>query len=155
MPHRIKTRQDVIDYLAHDKIECLECGKRYHFLPVHIKRVHGLSAEAYKDKFNLPAPTPLAGTDYRQIQREKLQSMIAQGIINYEHLPEAVDLARTAGRGIKRDFDVLEQAKIAANIPKPQLPTGAKRADGRDADKAREYQRAYRKKRKSIKSDVT
>lgn len=81
--------------------------------------------------------------------------MIAQGIINYEHLPEAVDLARTAGRGIKRDFDVLEQAKIAANIPKPQLPTGAKRADGRDADKAREYQRAYRKKRKSIKSDVT
>lgn len=57
-----------------------------------------------------------------------MRRMLADGRITLDHLPETVEAARAATR----------------------LPAGAKRADGRDADHAREYQRMYLQKRNRI-----
>ncbi|HEP0989111.1 TPA: MucR family transcriptional regulator [Serratia marcescens] len=98
--------------MAGDLVECLECGKKFEFLPVHIKRMHGLSADEYRERYNIPAGIPLAGKAYREVQRQKLIAMQKDGVIDYSHLPKAEKSARRAGRGDKRDFDRAKQAAI-------------------------------------------
>lgn len=108
----------------------------------------------YRDKFNIPATTPLAGVAYRQKHREKLQRIIDEGKIDYSHLPTATELAVGSERSQRRDFDLAEQSKRASNIEHNLLPDGAKRADGRDAIKSREYQRSYRAMKKRIREKL-
>lgn len=144
----IDSREAVEAYLNHDRIECLACGKRFEFLPIHIKRAHGMTAAEYREAYNLPSKTPLAGRAYRAMQREKMNRLIADGIVTHDHLNDLIENNKTKGRGEKREYDLKRQKEIAKNIPRKQLPAGAKRKNGRDADKAREYQREYRARKK-------
>ncbi|MEQ9844602.1 MucR family transcriptional regulator [Pectobacterium brasiliense] len=115
---RINSRAELNDYLNHDKIECLECGKRFSFLPTHLRKSHGMSATEYRERFNLPVSTPLAGLSYRASHRDKLQQMVRDGDFDYSHLPVAEKSARRAGRGKRRDFDLAEQSDRARPIHK-------------------------------------
>ncbi|HCU0229319.1 TPA: MucR family transcriptional regulator [Proteus mirabilis] len=151
---RINNREELAEYLAHDKIECLECGKRFSFLANHITKIHHMTLSDYRDKFNIPATTPLAGVAYRQKHREKLQRIIDEGKIDYSHLSTATELAVGSERSQRRDFDLAEQSERASNIEHNLLPDGAKRADGRDAIKSREYQRSYRAIKKRIREKL-
>lgn len=139
-----KSRNEVDKYCQHEQIECLECGRWYSFLPPHLHRTHGMTADEYRERHNLPASAPLAGSTYREAHRAKIKRQVASGGLNYQHLAQATEAAKTAGRGKLRDYDQQDRANRAANIKHDQLPAGAKRADGRDADHAREYQRQYR-----------
>ncbi|WP_061799500.1 MucR family transcriptional regulator [Serratia ficaria] len=112
MAGRINSRAEAEAYVAGDLVECLECGKKFAFLPVHIKRMHGLNAEEYRERYNIPAGIPLAGKAYREMQRQKLVAMQKDGILDYSHLPKAEKAARRAGRGDKRDFDRQSQSHI-------------------------------------------
>ncbi|HAV0413628.1 TPA: MucR family transcriptional regulator [Salmonella enterica] len=147
----IKNKQDVADYLSGDKIQCLECGKIFQMLGTHLLKAHGMTSAEYREKFNLPAETPLAGIAYRQVQRDKMNRLIKEGVVTHWHLADAVEKARTAGRGKRQDFDLSEQKermKRNAHYQDRTLPPGSKRADGRDADRFREYQRASRAQKK-------
>lgn len=121
------------------------------FLPPHLRRAHGISADEYRREFGLAAGTPLASESYRAMQRDKLNRMIADGTLTYEHLPQAVEAAKSATDRPKRGAALDKQREVMA-ATKPwqahRLPPGAKRADGRDADHAREYQREYRRLKK-------
>ncbi|MHA6885744.1 MucR family transcriptional regulator [Ralstonia pseudosolanacearum] len=134
-------------YLAHDRIECLVCGKRFTFLAPHLRRAHGMSADEYRQAFALPAMTPLAGLAYREAHRAKLVRMVAYGSFDYSHLERATNAAKDAPRPTKQPADALQHA-TAMQLVQPwntnRLADGTKRADGRDADRAREYQQAYR-----------
>ena len=128
-----------------DRIECLLCRRAFAFLPAHLRKSHGMTTAEYRAEFRIPVGRPLAGDGYRQMQREKFARLVAAGAIGWDHLPEAVEKAR----GVERTprVDGLEQSeRIRRTKPweAKQLPPGAKRADGRDADRAREYQRQYR-----------
>lgn len=147
----VKNRQDVSDYLSGDKIQCLECGKMFQTLGTHLLKIHGMTAAEYRERFNLPAETPLAGVAYRQAQRDKMNRLIKDGVITHWHLADAVEKARTAGRGRRREFDLAEQKeriKRNSHYKERTLPPGSKRADGRDADRFKEYQRARRAQKK-------
>lgn len=75
--------------------------------------------------------------------------MQANGAISYDHLPAATEAAKSRPR-VER-VDLAKQAERARMIPRQQFQPGEKRADGRDADRAREYQRAWRAKQKAKK----
>lgn len=145
---RINSREDLEEYLNHEKIMCLECGKRFVFLPPHLSRSHQMTAIEYRDAYNIPAGAPLAGIEYRKKQSDKMKKMIGRGEIDYEHLPRAVEASLGSERASRRDYDIERQREIARNIERQQLPPGSKLASGKDADKAREYQRKYRAKNK-------
>ncbi|NDJ59396.1 MucR family transcriptional regulator [Enterobacteriaceae bacterium 4M9] len=113
---RIKSRAEAEQYIDHEKIECLECGKRFAFLPIHINRAHGLSADEYRDRHNIPATIPLAGTAYRAAQRAKIERLKADGRLTCEHLADATEAARSAGRGSKRDYDRKHQAEMMKTV---------------------------------------
>lgn len=147
-PKPFTSQTEVDAYANHDKIQCLLCGKRYSFLPTHLSRTHHVTADEYRQLFNINAGTALAGLLYRAKQREKIERLQAEGRLTYDHLADASEAARGADRR-KTDYQRKQQAELVREV-KPyavnQLPSGAKRADGRDADRAREYQREYRRR---------
>jgi hypothetical protein len=144
-----QTRADVDLYLAGDRIECLECGRFFSFLPRHITRTHQMDAVAYRDKWAIPASRALAGQNYREQHSLKLRRMISDGVIEPAH-DKATEKACKAGSRTKVAWQADQHAmNVATRRPGDHslLPPGAKRVDGRDADRAREYQRAWRAKK--------
>ncbi|MEX0549009.1 MucR family transcriptional regulator [Raoultella terrigena] len=111
-----KTRAEAEAYISGDKLECLECGKRFVLLEKHLRVAHSMTSEEYKQKYNIPVSIPLAGAGYREKQRLKMLRMQENGSIDYSHLGKASEKARTAGRGDRRDFDLKQQADFMKSI---------------------------------------
>lgn len=138
------------------KIKCKICSKEFDFLPTHLRKTHAISADEYRDSYQIPAGVPLCSNSYSKKHAEKIAHMQKTGALTYDHLPDAVAAASTSGRGnITDDTRATRSDRIAQVRPWAvnQLPPGAKRADGRDADRARESQRERRKKHKE-KNDI-
>lgn len=55
------TIDQVATYLSGDEIQCLECGRYFKALPVHIERTHGISAREYKLAHGIPIGLGLVG----------------------------------------------------------------------------------------------
>lgn len=51
-------------------ITCLDCGKQMKMLKRHLSTDHGLTPDAYRERWNLPANYPLVCTDYADTRRE-------------------------------------------------------------------------------------
>lgn len=136
--------------MTDDLIRCLECGRMFRQIGSHLTRAHGISAADYRQKHGLPARHSLASAAYRAAQAEATSRRIADGSLRPDPIA-ASEAARTAGRGQRTAEDLARQADIARAIPRPQLPPGAKRADGRDADRAREVQRLRRAARRGTR----
>lgn len=149
MRRQFESRAQVDDYLAHDRIECLECGNRFQFLGSHLRLAHAMNAAEYRDAWGLPSGTALAGLLYRAAHTEKIRRMQAAGSIDYSHLPDATQASRSAARTRKSTMDTIAHAERMRKLrpgDHSRLPAGATRSGGRDADRAREYQQAYRSK---------
>lgn len=146
----IASAEELAAYLAGDEIECLECGRRFQSLGNHLRRAHQVAPTEYRQRWGIPALAPLAGQAVRATRAAVMRAAIADGRLNYAHLPRATEEASDAGRGIRAEWERRQQAERAASIPHDQLPPGARRADGRDADVAREYQRRRRAAKKAF-----
>lgn len=53
-----------------DSITCLDCGKKMKMLKRHLSTDHGLSTDAYRQRWNLPADYPLVAPNYAEKRRE-------------------------------------------------------------------------------------
>lgn len=109
---KITSLDDVDEYIKYDLIECLECGKWFPFLPVHINRVHQIDAVDYKIRHDLPAQTPLAGVKYREMHQVKMNKLIEDGIVTHEHLEDAIEKARKTDRGQRATYELERQRGI-------------------------------------------
>lgn len=148
-----RTQAEIDEYLAGDLIQCLECGKWFRQITgKHLRLVHELTPDEYRARWALPRLTPLAGRATREARSQVIRRQIESGALTYDHLPTATDAAREAGRPRKVPAQAAAQSERVRKLrpgDHSHLPPGAKRADGRDADRAREYQRGYREKQKS------
>lgn len=146
------TEAEIAEYLSGDLIECLECGHRFRMLTgKHLRLIHDMTPNDYRDRWELPRGTPLAGHATRKLRSEIIKQTISDGAMTYEHLPVAMKLAQQAQRPQKTPASAAaHSARIAELRPgdHSKLPPGAKRADGRDADRAREAQRLRRLNKK-------
>jgi predicted transcriptional regulator len=61
-----------------DYIVCLEDGKRLKMLKRHLRTTYGLSPDAYRRKWNLPADYPMVAPNYAA-QRSKFAKQIGLG----------------------------------------------------------------------------
>jgi predicted transcriptional regulator len=61
-----------------DFIVCLEDGKKLKMLKRHLRTHYGLSPEAYRTKWNLPADYPMVAPNYAK-QRQMLAKQIGLG----------------------------------------------------------------------------
>ena len=80
----IKTKfaepEDVSDYLNADRITCLRCGKAYKALTGHL-RVHGWTAEKYKEFYGLPQKKGLVSSGTRALHRRETLKSIERGVL--------------------------------------------------------------------------
>ena len=137
-----------------DLIQCLECGRWFPSIGSHLHRIHGMTAREYRERHDLPKSHKLAGRAIREAQSVQTRRMIADGTMNNDP-GAASEAARNAGRGYRTRADLAAQAEIARAIPHATIPNGGKRADGRDAVKAREAQRRRRAKQREAQHDRT
>lgn len=109
---KITSLADVNEYIKYDLIQCLECGKWFPFLPIHLNRIHQIDSIDYRIKHDLPAQTPLAGVKYREMHRAKMNKLIEDGIVTHEHLEDAIEKARKTDRGQRATYELERQRGI-------------------------------------------
>ena len=56
--------------IAHDFIVCLNDGRKLRALKRYLKRKYGLSPEAYREKWGLPADYPMVAPAYSELRAE-------------------------------------------------------------------------------------
>lgn len=138
---------EVAEYISGDLIQCLECERWYKQLTGKHLRSHGLTPNEYRDKWGLPRGTPLMGQKSRKIRSNIMREMMDCGKMTHWHLPDACERARRVSRGKYVQAVKEAQSSLAATV-RPgdwsRLPPGSRRANGKNADREREYQRAYR-----------
>jgi predicted transcriptional regulator len=146
-----RTASDVAAYVAGDTIQCLECGGRFRSLAAHLQRAHQMRSAEYRAQWGLPRQTPLMGRALREAHRAVMRANIQDGRIDQPaHAARVRPLANQmpSRRGSRapaaQDARRRGLAAIRDRADPRQLPSGARRASGDDADHKRAYQRAYR-----------
>ena len=85
--------------MSPDAIVCLVCGARFKILRRHLAADHGLTPEAYRAHWGLPADYPLVAPDYADTRSR---------------------LAKQAGLGRKRVPEPEAEPELAAADPEPE-----------------------------------
>jgi hypothetical protein len=117
-----RSREAIIDYLSDDRIICLICGRPFKAMTGHLGAVHEMTADEYKDMYNIPYSYGLARETTRkllsQAQKDKFESDPKQ----LERLRKLVkDNAKARLSGLtkarpKRDFIIAEHTQRGVNL---------------------------------------
>lgn len=75
-----QNKADILNYMDGEKLECLECGKWFKGLGVHVVQAHDMTAADYKQKHGIPMKIGLLGKDLKQKQADHAKAMHAAGI---------------------------------------------------------------------------
>ena len=51
---KFKTKQEIENYFSGDKIQVLLCGKWFQKIPTHLKMIHDISSDEYREIYGLP-----------------------------------------------------------------------------------------------------
>jgi predicted transcriptional regulator len=67
-PHEEQPAVPVEQSIAHDFLICLNDGRKLRALKRYLKRKYGLSPEAYREKWGLPADYPMVAPAYSELR---------------------------------------------------------------------------------------
>ncbi|MDB5531580.1 MAG: hypothetical protein JWR51_4683 [Devosia sp.] len=67
-----QTKEELEHYLGQPRIECLECGRRLKKLGVHLRAIHGVDPDDYREKHGIPYTVGLACPELRDKVREQV-----------------------------------------------------------------------------------
>jgi len=73
------TLEEIRAYFSGDRIVCLRCGKPYGSLGVHLKAIHGLSDDEYREMYGLPWRRGLTGTEANRNISQTIVARIEAG----------------------------------------------------------------------------
>lgn len=80
---RFQTMQECERYISGDKLECLVCGRVYEVLPPHL-RLHDMTAEQYRQTFNIPFKFGLSAKHVRDRLRTSALEQIEKGTLSLQ-----------------------------------------------------------------------
>jgi len=61
---KFETKQEIYNYFSGDKVQCLLCGQWFKRLPTHLKMIHGIGSDEYKEIYGLPWKHGLCGEEF-------------------------------------------------------------------------------------------
>lgn len=76
------TPEEAAEYHNRERFPCLECGKILQYLPRHIRFVHEMTVDEYRDKWNIRGSIPLMGTEIRRMRSDSNRRRIVRGELN-------------------------------------------------------------------------
>lgn len=71
------TREALTQYLAGDKITCLLCGNQFQLLDTHLRSMHGITGEDYREKYGIPYQQALCPTERSERDRQRMIAYLA------------------------------------------------------------------------------
>jgi hypothetical protein len=84
--------EDLDDYFSGEKITCLRCGKEYKSIGVHLKTIHGMEPDEYRDIYGIPWTRGLVCATTKENYAEIAKKNIADGV--FTPSAEQASLAR-------------------------------------------------------------
>jgi len=103
---KFETKKEVNDYFSGDKIQCLLCGKWFQRLPTHLKAIHAMTSDEYREMYGLPWKRGLCSKEHSLKLSEILNKRRANGF-----RPD-IDAAREKSKTSKRRNDQPFMKKI-------------------------------------------
>ena len=76
---KFETKEEVYDYFSGDRIQCLLCGKWFKRLPTHLKAIHEMTSDEYKEMYGLPWKRGLCSKDHSLKLSENLKKRHTNG----------------------------------------------------------------------------
>jgi len=76
---KFETKEVVYDYFSGDRIQCLLCGKWFQRLPFHLKAIHSMTSDEYKELYGLPWKRGLYGRENSMKLSKNLKERYANG----------------------------------------------------------------------------
>ena len=74
------TPESLAEYFGGSTIVCLQCGKRYRTLGVHLKTIHGMEPDEYREIYGIPWTYGLSCAATSDLHAEDARRKIADGI---------------------------------------------------------------------------
>lgn len=75
-----QTIDELAAYVGGHYIQCLECGRWFRGLASHLPRIHGMTHDAYREKWGIPAHYRLSGTATREALSSQMRDQIERGL---------------------------------------------------------------------------
>ena len=92
---KFQTKEEVHQYFSGDRIQCLLCGKWFKRLPTHLKAIHDMTSDEYKEMYGLPWKRGLCSEDHSLKLSENLKKRHANGFRpDLDAARERVDYSR-------------------------------------------------------------
>jgi len=82
MVAKFKSKAEVDEYLSGDKIVCLECGKAFRILGLHVSYKHSMSPNEYKIKYGIPVTRGIIPPDLVKLRAEQTHLKHLSGEFN-------------------------------------------------------------------------
>jgi hypothetical protein len=74
------TPESLAEYFGGATIVCLQCGKRYRTLGVHLKTIHGMEPDEYREIYGIPWTYGLSCAETSALHADDAKEKIAAGI---------------------------------------------------------------------------
>ena len=72
---------EIREYLSGDLVTCLRCGRQYKGLASHLKRVHEMTADEYREFYGIPWTYGLVCGETSGLISENSTRLVAEGVI--------------------------------------------------------------------------
>jgi transposase-like protein len=76
------SKEEALAHHNHEYIQCLECGKLFSFLGTHLRKAHGMSSMAYREKWQIMKQIPLSGLANRRGHSSAINDKIREGEVD-------------------------------------------------------------------------
>lgn len=74
------TPESIAEYFCGATITCLRCGKRYRTLGVHLKTIHSMEPDEYRDMYGIPWSYGLSCASTTQLHSDNAKMKIETGV---------------------------------------------------------------------------
>ena len=75
---KFENKQEIYNYFSGDKLQCLLCGKWFQRLPTHLKMIHDIGSDEYREIYGLPWKCGLCGEEFslklRKIMKKRREN---------------------------------------------------------------------------------
>lgn len=86
-----ETRAEIDQYLAGERVTCLLCGREFRLLDTHLRNVHKVTSDDYREMYGLPYLRGLCGSSFSERRSEHGKAIWSE---NEERQAAALKTAR-------------------------------------------------------------
>ncbi len=65
-----QSRADIENYFAGERVRCLLCGRDFRILDTHLRRVHSLTSDDFRERYGIPYLRGLCGSSFSEQRTE-------------------------------------------------------------------------------------